>query len=230
MIVGEQKPFEEIVRLIAGRKRVLVAGCGTCVSVCFAGGEKEAGILASMLRLHAQKNGQAVEITEATVKRQCDNEFLDELAAKVEAVDAVLSVACGCGIQFLAERFPKKLILPGLNTRFIGVTLEQGEWSERCAMCGDCILDRTGGICPVARCAKRLHNGPCGGSSKGKCEVGQDRDCAWALIVERLKNLDALDRYSEILPLRDWRTSRDGGPRKVVREDLKDQAHPEAKK
>ena len=223
MIVGEQKPFEEIVRSIAGRKRILVAGCGTCVSVCFAGGEKEAGILASMLRLHAQKNGLTLEVTEGTVKRQCDKEFLDELAAKVEGVDAVVSVACGAGIQFMAERFSKKPILPGLNTRFIGVTLQQGEWSERCAACGDCILDRTAGVCPVARCAKRLHNGPCGGSSKGKCEIGGERDCAWALIVERLKSLGQLERYLEILPPRDWRTSRDGGPRKVVREDLKEQ-------
>jgi ferredoxin len=223
MIVGEQKPFEEIVRMLEGRKRLLVAGCGTCVSVCFAGGEKEAGVLASLLRLQAQKEGRALEVLEQTVKRQCDTEFLDEMAAKVESVDAVLSIACGCGIQFMAERFPKKPILPGLNTRFIGVTLEQGVWSERCAMCGDCLLDRTGGICPVARCAKRLHNGPCGGSSGGKCEVGKDRDCGWALIVERLKNLGQLDKYVEILPPRDWRTSRDGGQRSVVREDLKEQ-------
>jgi ferredoxin len=223
MIVGEQKPFEEIIRMLEGRKRLLVAGCGTCVSVCFAGGEKEAGVLASLLRLQAQKEGRALEVLEQTVKRQCDTEFLDEMAAKVESVDAVLSIACGCGIQFMAERFPKKPILPGLNTRFIGVTLEQGVWSERCAMCGDCLLDRTGGICPVARCAKRLHNGPCGGSSGGKCEVGKDRDCGWALIVERLKNLGQLDKYVEILPPRDWRTSRDGGQRSVVREDLKEQ-------
>jgi ferredoxin len=225
MIVGEQKPFEEIIRMVEGRKRLLVAGCGTCVSVCFAGGEKEAGVLASLLRLQAQKEGRALEVLEQTVKRQCDTEFLDEMAAKVESVDAVLSIACGCGIQFMAERFPKKPILPGLNTRFIGVTLEQGVWSERCAMCGDCLLDRTGGICPVARCAKRLHNGPCGGSSGGKCEVGKDRDCGWALIVERLKNLGQLDKYVEILPPRDWRTSRDGGQRSVVREDLKEQGN-----
>ena len=221
MIVGEQKPFEEIVQMIAGRTRILVAGCGTCVSVCFAGGEKEAGVLASMLRLHAQKNNLPLEVLEGTVKRQCDKEFLDELAAKVDGVDAVVSVACGAGIQFMAERFSKKPILPGLNTLFIGVTLEQGDWSERCAACGDCILDRTGGICPVARCAKRLHNGPCGGSSQGKCEVGKDRDCGWALIVERLKSLGQLERYLEILPPRDWRTSRDGGPRRIVRDDLR---------
>jgi len=223
MIVGEQKPFEEIVKMIDGHKRLLVAGCGTCVSVCFAGGEKEAGVLASMLRLQAQQSGRTLEVLEQTVKRQCDPEFLEELVAKVDSVDAVLSIACGCGVQFMAERFAKKLILPGLNTRFIGVTLEQGVWSERCAMCGDCILDRTGGICPVARCAKRLHNGPCGGSSGGKCEVGKDRDCGWALIVERLKSLGMLERYSEIVPPRDWRTSRDGGQRSVVREDLKEQ-------
>jgi ferredoxin len=223
MNVGEQKPFEEIVRMIAPHQRILVAGCGTCVSVCFAGGEKEAGVLASMLRLHAQKEGRPLEVLEQTVKRQCDTEFLDELAAKVDQVDAVLSIACGAGIQFTAERFPKKLVLPGLNTTFIGVTLEQGVWAERCAMCGDCILDRTGGVCPVARCAKRLHNGPCGGSSGGKCEIGKDRDCGWALIVERLKALGQLDRFVDIIPPRNWTTSRDGGQRKIVREDLREQ-------
>ncbi|MBI5499647.1 MAG: methylenetetrahydrofolate reductase C-terminal domain-containing protein [Deltaproteobacteria bacterium] len=223
MIVGEQKPFEQIVKLIERYRRVLVAGCGTCVSVCFAGGEKEAGILASMLRLEAQKNGRPLEVLEQTVKRQCDMEFLEEMTTKVGQVDAVLSIACGCGIQFMAERFQDKIILPGLNTKFIGVTLEQGEWAERCAMCGDCILDRTGGVCPVARCAKRLHNGPCGGSSGGKCEVGKDRDCGWALIVQRLQKLGELERYAEIIPPRNWTTSRDGGQRKVVREDLKEQ-------
>lgn len=229
MIVAEQKPFEEIVRLVSPHRKVLVAGCGTCVSVCFAGGEKEAGILASMLRLHAQKNNLPLEVVEGTVKRQCDPEFLAELAAKVEGVDAVVSVACGAGIQFFAERYPRKLVLPGVNTKFIGVTLEQGEWSERCAACGDCVLDRTGGVCPVARCAKRIHNGPCGGSRDGKCEVSKDKDCAWALIVERLKVLGQIDRYDEVLPPRDWRTHRDGGPRKVVREDLKEQGRIEAK-
>lgn len=222
MIVGEQKPFDEIRRMISGRAAVLVAGCGTCMSVCFAGGEKEVGILASMLRMHARKEGKELDVREATIKRQCDAEFIDELAPKVEGVDAVLSIGCGAGIQYLAERFPGKPVLPGVNTRFIGITREQGEWLERCAACGDCVLDRTAGVCPVARCAKRIHNGPCGGSHGGKCEVAGERDCAWALIVRRLEALGRMADYDDIVPPRDWRANRDGGQRKSEREDLKE--------
>jgi len=222
MIVGEQKPFEEIWAMVSRYRRVLVAGCGTCMTVCFAGGEKEVGVLASMLRMRAQKEGKTLEIVEATIKRQCDTEFIDELAKPAGGVDAILSIGCGAGIQFVAERLSKKPVLPGVNTRFIGVTPEHGEWSERCAACGDCVLDRTGGVCPVARCAKRLSNGPCGGSHGGKCEVAGERDCGWALIVQRLQALDRMAQFEEIAPLRDWRTHRDGGQRKVVRDDLKD--------
>lgn len=222
MIVAEQKPFEEIYAMLAGYRRVLVAGCGTCVSVCFAGGEKEVGVLASMLRMQARKDGRDLDIVEATVKRQCDVEFIDELAQKVRDADAVLSLACGAGVQYVAERYGRKPVLPGVNTRFIGVTIHQGEWAERCAACGECILHLTGGVCPVARCAKRIHNGPCGGSHGGKCEVAGDRDCGWALIVKRLQELDQLSRFDEIVPPRDWRTNRDGGQRKSQREDLKE--------
>jgi ferredoxin len=221
MIVGEQKPFEEIWAMVSRHGRVLVAGCGTCMTVCFAGGEKEVGVLASMLRMRAKTASHRVEILEATIKRQCDPEFLSELEPLVAEVDAVLSIGCGAGIQFIAERWPKPA-LPGMNTRFIGVTPEHGEWVERCAACGDCVLDWTGGVCPVARCAKRIHNGPCGGSHGGQCEVAGERPCAWALIVERLKLLGKLDTFAEYTPPRDWRTHRDGGQRKVVREDLKD--------
>jgi ferredoxin len=229
MIVGEQKPFEEIWAMVARHKRVLVAGCGTCMTVCFAGGEKEVGALASMLRMRAKTENHPVEILETTIKRQCDPEFLAELAPLVAKVDAVLSIGCGAGIQFIAERYPSP-VLPGINTRFIGVTPEHGEWVERCAACGDCVLDRTGGVCPVARCAKRIHNGPCGGSHGGKCEVEGDRACAWQLIVDRLKALGKIDAFDEITPPRDWRKHRDGGQRKVVREDLRDPAKAPAAK
>jgi len=99
--------------------------------------------------------------------------------------------------------------------------VEQGLWSERCQACGNCVLHLTGGICPIARCAKSLLNGPCGGSQHGHCEVGSDLDCAWHLIVDRLREQDRLELLMEIQPPKDWTTSRHGGPRTIVREDLR---------
>ena len=139
----------------------------------------------------------------------------------IEGVDMVLSLGCGIGVQALAERFPKSIVVPGLNTSFLGLPTEQGVWAERCAACGDCILGLTGGICPIARCSKSLLNGPCGGSSKGKCEINDQTDCAWQLIYDRLAGQGRLDLLMEIRPPKNWKTSRDGGPRKIVREDLR---------
>jgi len=133
----------------------------------------------------------------------------------------VLSLACGLGVQTMNEQFPDKITLPGLNTTFLGQPTEQGVWAERCQACGNCVLALTAGICPIARCSKSLLNGPCGGSNNGQCEIDPKVDCAWQLIYERLKSLDKLGLMTEIQPARDWSTSRDGGPRKIVREDLR---------
>lgn len=221
MIVAEQKSIEEIKLLLGDAKRVLVVGCGTCVTVCFAGGEKEVGILGSLLRMATKLDNSPKEIHEATVQRQCEWEYLDAIHEQVEQTDIVLSLGCGVGVQALAEHYPNALIVPGLNTKFMGLPLEQGVWAERCAACGDCLLGLTGGICPIARCSKQLLNGPCGGSSKGKCEVNDQIDCAWQLIYDKLKAQNRLHLLMEINPPKDWRTSRDGGPRKIVREDLR---------
>jgi ferredoxin len=221
MIIAEQKPLEKIKEMIAPYEKVLLVGCGTCVTVCFAGGEKEVGILASALRMATKLDGNPVEIEEATVQRQCEWEYLDAIKDLVAGADVVLSIACGIGVQAIAEHFPKARVLPGLNTTFLGLPEEQGVWSERCAACGNCILDLTGGICPIARCSKQLLNGPCGGSDDGKCEIDPEIPCAWQLIYDRMSELGELDKLLEVQPPKDWSTSRDGGPRKIVREDLK---------
>jgi ferredoxin len=220
MIIAERKPIDEIKAMIADCRRIMIIGCGTCVTVCFAGGEKEVGTLSSAIRMARRLGGKPIEIIEKTVQRQCEWEYIEPLAGEIEGVEAVLSLGCGIGVQALAERFPQKTFLPGVNTSFLGLPLEQGVWSERCQACGNCILDKTGGICPISRCSKSLLNGPCGGSQNGKCEIDPKIDCAWQLIYERLKALGKLDFLLEIQPPKDWSTGRHGGPRKIVREDL----------
>ncbi len=221
MIVAEQKPLAEIKDMLDGNEKVLVVGCGTCVTVCFAGGTKEVGILASSLRMATRLDGDGITFDEVTVQRQCEWEYIDPLADRLEHYDAVLSLGCGIGVQTLAERYPGKRVLPGLNTTFLGLPTEQGVWEERCQACGDCILDLTGGICPIARCSKQLLNGPCGGSQKGECEINPEVPCAWQLIWERMSALGLLDRLMELQPPKDWSTSRDGGPRRIIRDDLR---------
>lgn len=221
MITAEQKPFDEIVETIQDSQKLLILGCGTCVTVCMAGGEKEVGILASTIRLANKKNGSSVEIQEDTIERQCDKEFFDTIKEKIEWADAVLSMACGVGVQFCSEVFPGKRVLPALNTKFYGTTEQQGLWTERCGGCGNCVLADFGGICPVARCSKSLLNGPCGGSQDGKCEVDPENiDCAWQLIFDRMGSLGLLHKLEENQPIKDWSTGRDGGPGKIVREDM----------
>lgn len=221
MIVAEQKPLDEIRGMIAPFRKVLILGCGTCVTVCFAGGEKEVGILASTLRMASAVDGQEREFLEATVKRQCEWEFLDEVAEQIGSVDAVLSLACGIGVQAIAEHFPNVLVFPGLNTSFLGLPVEQGTWSARCAACGDCILGRFAGVCPIVRCSKSLLNGPCGGSHEGKCEISPDIPCGWQLIYDRLEALGLLNTLEEIVPPKDWSLGLGRGSWSIVREDLK---------
>jgi hypothetical protein len=203
MIIAQRKDFEQIKQAVAPFRKVLVVGCGTCVAVCLTGGEKEAGILASQLDLASQLGGQERSFGVACVERQCDREVLDELAETVPDHDALLSLACGAGIQFLAERFPQVPVLAGVDTTFIGVNRDVGLWEERCRACRDCLLTTTGGICPVSLCPKGMLNGPCGGTRQGKCETDPERDCAWTLIYERLAGLDRLDNLSPIVGPRD---------------------------
>mgnify|MGYP001817043265 FL=1 len=222
MIIGEQKPLEEIKGLVGDAEKVLVVGCGTCVTVCFAGGEREADVLASLLRMSTRLDGAAREVADVTVQRQCEWEYLDTIEDRVADADVVLSIGCGIGVQAMAEHFPDAVVVPGLNTTFMGLPESQGGWEERCAACGPCVLGLTGGICPIARCAKQLRNGPCGGSSDANCEIDPDLDCAWQLIYDKLSTQGRLDALMEISPPKDWSTSRDGGPRKIVREDLQE--------
>jgi ferredoxin len=220
MIVADKKPVEEIIEYVQGCRKILILGCNECVTVCEAGGKKEVGILASTLRMYFLNQGEDVKIDENTLERQCDHEYLEEIRDVADEYDAIISLACGVGVQFMAEKYHSIPIYPGVNTCFLGATEQRGVWTERCQACGNCMLAITGGICPVSRCAKRILNGPCGGSSKGKCEIDSNLDCAWQLIIDRLKALDRLEDYEKVYSIKDWSTDRAGGPRKVVREDV----------
>ncbi len=200
MIVGERKPFEEIRAKVSGYRKVLVLGCGTCVAVCMAGGEKEVELLASQLRLASRMDKKEIEFAEDTVVRQCDREYIEPVLEKLGEYDAVLSLACGAGVQLVSDMAEHVAVLPALNTRFIGSTREAGVWIERCRSCGDCVLGDTGGICPITICPKGLVNGPCGGTNNGKCEVTNEKDCAWTLIYNRLDKQGKLDNIRLIFP------------------------------
>jgi ferredoxin len=204
MIVAKRKPFDEIMELLQDHKKVLVVGCGTCVAVCLTGGEKEVAVLATELDMGRKLANNPVEIGSITLERQCDREYLEKLDGMADQYDALISMACGVGIQFLAERFPNKPVLPAVDTCGLAVNQDVGFYEERCRSCGHCLLGLTGGICPVTMCAKGLYNGPCGGTNKGSCEISMDQPCAWHMIHERLKAQGRLSAIRQIKPAEDW--------------------------
>lgn len=220
MIIAERKPLAEILKMVQGCKRILVLACKGCVTVCSAGGEREAEILASLVRLGLQKEGKTAEVNTASLVRQCDKEYIDSLDQYKGQYDAILSTACGVGVNFIANLRPAEHVYPALNTTFFGGSAEQGVWKEMCAGCGHCVLHFTGGLCPVARCAKSLMNGPCGGSANGRCEINTEVDCVWQMIYDRMGRLERQQELAASAPIRNWSTAGHGGPRKRVREDL----------
>ncbi len=222
MIFAEWKPLDELIDKLKSHKRVLLVGCATCVAECSAGGEKEVETLAPLLHMALTKQGHSIEIITDTLEKQCEWEFVEQLAEKVTNVDAIMSIACGIGVQALAERFDPLPVYPGVNTSALTIREEAGLWAARCAACGDCVLGETFGFCPVARCAKSLLNGPCGGTREnGKCEIDENIDCVWNLIVERADERGKLSELSKLQNAKNWSNSRHGGPKRVIREDLR---------
>lgn len=187
MIITKQKPFEQILRFLESSPRVFIAGCSECATTCKTGGEEEA--------------------------KEMERKLRDE--GKVVSGWAVLALACGNGVQAVSESIDKE-VYPGCDTLFLGEIIRFGNFEERCQLCGECILDRTGGICPVTRCSKSLFNGPCGGAEDGKCEIDPEIECGWQLIIDRLGKQGKLHLLEEIIPPKDWSKSRDGGLRKLT--------------
>lgn len=218
MIVAQRKSIPELVDILEGKKKILVLGCGTCVTVCLAGGEREVSIIASSLRIASRLKNLGYEVEELTIERQCDNIFIEKAAEAIGRNEVVLSLGCGAGVQAIAERYDKP-VYAGLDTEFIGILEERATWTEKCVSCGKCVLHQYGGVCPVTRCAKHMLNGPCSGSREDRCEVRPDRPCAWQLIFRRLKTIGELGRLEAIKPPKDWSTGLSGGARIIIRED-----------
>ncbi|HDR13983.1 MAG TPA: 5,10-methylenetetrahydrofolate reductase [Desulfobacteraceae bacterium] len=188
--ITRRKPLEEIDRLLEGSSRVFIIGCGTCSTLTRTGGTVEVEAMKEILF----DKGKTITGT-TVVPVACDNltrEILDEFGGSIIQADTLLVMSCAFGVQNLALRF-KQFVVPALDTLFIGEENVSGQFNEVCIQCGTCILGETGGICPVTSCHKGLVNGPCGGTSNGKCEIDSDKDCAWTMIYNRLKELGRID-------------------------------------
>ena len=220
MIIADRKPLEEIQEMIKEYDNIMLVGCKGCVTVCNVGGLKEVQVLASTLRIARKKEGRPLQIEERVLERQCDPEYVEQLRDSYNKFDAVLSMACGVGPQFLSTAYPDQRFYPMVNTTFMGGAVQHGIWEERCAGCGTCVIHYFDGMCPIARCSKSLLHGPCGGSADGKCEVSKDIECIWDSIVRKKMEQGRLEDLRLVRTAKDWRTARDGGPRKSIREEL----------
>lgn len=215
MIKAKRKPIDEIKEAIGGYENILNIGCGGCVSVCLAGGQREVNTLNAELRVHLKKDTRLKKIDSYTVERQCNEAFLEELDDMVSGYDCIVSMACGAGVQNLAARFPGVPVHPAVNTVSIGIDKDLGMYEEKCRACGHCVLGYTGGICPVTRCSKGLFNGPCGGTNDKYCEISKEVACAWLDIFNRLKEQGRLDDILNVHPPMEWQNQT---PRTIIQE------------
>lgn len=199
MIITAKKPDEKIEEMTEPFKKIFIVGCGSCATSCQTGGEQQVAEMAE--KLGGKMIGTAM--VEEPCDRRLDRRDLKAYKETIAEADAILVMGCGSGVQTIGD-FTGKIVLPALDTLFIGSTERIGRFYDMCKACGECILDETGGICPLTRCAKSLLNGPCGGQVEGKCEVGDYKnDCAWILIYNNLKEQDGLDLFTTFRPPRD---------------------------
>ena len=211
--ITAQKPFEEISEALSEVEGVYVVGCGTCATMCHTGGKSE--VLDMKGKLEAAGKKVTGWMVIPTACDELTKEALGESAKGVEEADGILAMTCAFGVQTITL-YTGKPVYPALNTLFVGKEETPGHFTEVCMQCGNCILAKTAGVCPLVRCAKSLLNGPCGGSVNGKCEISPDTPCAWQMIYDRLATLGQLDKLEEIVPPRDWSTSPAGGPRRIT--------------
>jgi len=214
MIISEQKPFQEIIDSLKEYNKIFLVGCGECATTCKTGGKDE------LLKMQEEleKQGKTILGTcipdAPCVAAQIKTELAKNMKLLRQA-DAVLVLACGLGAQSVKDNDRIGLVvLPACNTLFGALLDAQGNFHEKCSMCGECVLDITGGICPITLCPKGLLNGPCGGMDKGKCEVDKDKDCAWVLIYKELEKRNKLQRMKKIKEPKDFKKTTK--PRKLI--------------
>lgn len=202
MIISQQKPFEEIFTTLGEKKRVFLIGCGLCATLCQSGGEEQVMEMKERL-IAAGKEVSGHVVIEAVCHVLNSKKALAVHKAELKETDAILVMACGAGVQTVTE-LKKIPVAVALDTLFVGNVKRFGQFEERCSLCGECILNKTGGICPVTSCSKGLLNGPCGGMHDGKCEIDPEHDCAWVKIYDRLEELGQLETIEEIFAPKDY--------------------------
>jgi len=202
MIVTEQKPIEQILEQTGQDKKLFLLACGGCADVCQTDAAKSLDTIADELKKAGKENAGTAKV-DFLCNKVLIASRLNNYVEKISQADAVVVLSCGIGVQAVSKVVPKPAH-PALNTVYMGGF--PGLWpsTERCAECGDCVLSLTGGICPVTTCAKSLSTGACGGSSEGECEVEKGRECGWASIYERLKEIGRLDNLKKFSAPRDY--------------------------
>ncbi len=210
MLITEQKPMEEVLGYLDGETKVFLVGCKGCADGCETGGEREVVEMKQKLEA-AGKTILGSSLIDFACNPELTRMTLRVHESKIATSDSLLMLCCGVGVQTVAS-VVDKIVHPGCNTISLGGRHAEWREGERCLECGQCQLEFTGGICPIARCAKSLFHGPCGGSVDGKCEVNPDLPCAWQLIIDRLTKLGRLDKLEAFVPPKDWSSSLTGGP------------------
>ncbi|MFC1632104.1 methylenetetrahydrofolate reductase C-terminal domain-containing protein [Candidatus Omnitrophota bacterium] len=203
MIFTEKKPIAEILKATAKDKNIFLAACNGCPESADTGGRAAV----AELKKELEQAGKTV-VGEALIDFLCNKTLVSMRLIrhkdKLKSADSIIVISCGIGVQAVAAILDK-VVHPALDTVSLGGF--QGLWpsDERCEQCGDCVLDSTGGICPIAFCSKSLLNGACGGTKEGKCEVDQEIDCGWHLIYERLKKTGKLENLKQFRKARNFK-------------------------
>jgi ferredoxin len=216
MIITRQKPIQEISELLAKHKRLFYVGCGQCSSQCQTGGEWEIEELSRLMEEEGHSTAGSTVVYAPCHELDTKRHFRKHKEQLAKA-DAVVVMSCGAGVQAAVEATDLPVYASN-NSLFLGNSQKHMNFEEKCSTCGECILDWTGGICPVTRCPKGLLNGPCGGTNHGMCEVDEDKPCIWVQIYERLDKLDELDKYREIRPPKNYAAIKRPG---VMRDEAK---------
>lgn len=202
MIISRKKDIKDILKGLEGYKTVYLFGCNSCAEQCHTGGEKELKEMTVTLEEHGLKVLGSSLVPETCYRQYVLKEYRNVLALK--EADAVLVLACGAGVRTVADSTEESQpVLPANDSIFLATVERQGRFYEGCALCGECVLIETGGICPHTECPKGLLNGPCGGVANGMCEVNTENECAWVRIYRRLKKQGRLHLMMKIAPPKD---------------------------